>query len=241
MVGKIMEAKRGQFEFTGTSLKLIAVITMLIDHIGAGLITDNVVLRGIGRMAFPIYCYMLIEGFAHTRNIKKYALRLLAIAVVSEVPFDYLFRRSFFDFAYNNVLWTLLLGLGLLYMYSRIDSLSINANLIYLCRIAVMFAGMALAFYLHVDYKMAGVACISVMYYINGPTKKERLMAFGMGVIILALMSSYTEIYALLMLIPMALYNGKRGADSKGLRLFFYLFYPVHLVILGLLAYVLKI
>ena len=254
-----MEKK--SFEITGTGLKLIAVITMFIDHIGAGLLevwlTNNVnnipqelygqvflvdaILRSIGRMAFPIYCYMLVEGFLHTRNIKKYALRLFAIAVLSEVPFDYLFRRSLFDLNYNNVLWTLLLGLAVLYTYSLIDNLEINVYAKYAGRILVMFAGMGLAYFAHLDYKMAGVTCISVMYYLNGPTKKQRLLSFGMGVLMLTMMSSVLEVFAFLMLIPIAHYDGKRGADSVALRRFFYFFYPAHIVFLGLVAYVLKI
>ena len=259
MVGRIMGKK--SFEITGTGLKLIAVITMFIDHIGAGLLevwlTNNAsvisqelydkvflvdaVLRSIGRMAFPIYCYMLVEGFIHTRNLKKYAIRLLTIAVISEVPFDYLFRRSFFDLNYNNVLWTLLLGLGVLYAYSLIDGLDINVYAIYACRILVMFAGMGIAYFAHLDYKMAGVTCISVMYYLNGPTKKQRLVSFGMGVLMLTLMSSVLEVFAFLMLIPVSCYYGKRGADSVALRRFFYLFYPAHIILLGLVAFVLKI
>ena len=104
-----MEEFNGKLEITGTGLKLIAVITMLIDHIGAGIIKYNelgyisiigdmdlyTLLRAIGRMAFPIYCYMLVEGFVHTRNIWKYGLRLLAVAVISELPFNFLFYKAY--------------------------------------------------------------------------------------------------------------------------------------------------
>jgi hypothetical protein len=235
-------------EITGTGLKLIAVITMLIDHIGAGLLenmnpmTENIqladaILRSIGRMAFPIYCYMLVEGFLHTRSVKKYGLRLLLIAIVSEVPFDYLFFGEWFTFRHNNVLWELLLGLIVLYCFSLGDKLNIDVRLIFLIRVAIMFTGMGIAKYTHLDYGAAGIGAISVMYYLRGEDTKKRLVAFGMGILMLFLMSSMLEAFAFVMLIPMYFYKGRRGADSVALRRFFYWFYPAHIFILGVISY----
>ena len=193
MVGKIMGTKQSGFEITGTDLKFIAVITMLIDHMGVALVANMIrqgvepfsfivandlyhVMRYIGRMAFPIYCYMLVEGFLHTRNIKKYGLRLLLVALISEIP----------------------------------------SNL---------------------DYGPGGICCIAVMYAWRGNgTKMDRLISFATGVAVLAVCDGSIEAWAFLMLIPMYFYEGNRGLDNKALRLFFYLFYPVHLLILGLIA-----
>lgn len=248
-------------EITGTGLKLIAVITMFIDHIGAGLIENwlktnagiisndlytkvffvDLTLRLIGRMAFPIYCYMLVEGFKYTKDVKKYVMRLLGIAIISEVPFDYLFARKVFDWSHNNVLWALALGLVCLYAYSWVDKLSIDIRLIYVLRIAVMGAGMAIAYFTNLDYKLAGIGCISVMYYLNGETAKQRMTAFALGVLILVLSSSLIEVSAFLMLIPIYRYKGHQGANSPAIRRFFYLFYPAHIILLGVIAFLLKI
>ncbi len=235
-----MELGKSEFEITGNGLKFIAVITMLIDHMAIALFywwDYYNVLRAIGRMAFPIYCYLLVEGFLHTKNVKKYALRLLGIAVISEIPFDYVVAAMPYYPEHNNVLWELLLGLIVLYCFKRVDEQNLSPNVKYLCRILVMFAGMALAYFTRLDYSAAGICCISAMYYLNGNDRRGRLLSFGMGVMILYLMSSTLEAWAFFMLIPMYFYKGKRGTNNICLRVFFYFFYPVHLLILGILAY----
>lgn len=110
---------------SGTALKGIACVTMLIDHVGAsclengflsapaapaGLAALDLVLRLIGRLAFPIFCFLLVEGFVHTHDVKKYIGRLLLFGLVSEVPFDLAFFRTPFAPGYQNVYWTLALG-----------------------------------------------------------------------------------------------------------------------------------
>ena len=103
---------------SGYWLKLIAVISMLIDHTSAvileqipGLEAPAFFMRIIGRAAFPIYCFLLVEGFYHTRSRAKYAGRLFLFALISEVPFDLAFSRRMWDFSSNNVFFTLLFGL----------------------------------------------------------------------------------------------------------------------------------
>ena len=129
--------KRG---ISGSTLKLIAIITMLIDHTAATILDRTLIARGlgnlsgdvqatqdflvqngtlygidmarrlIGRLAFPIFCFLLIEGFLHTRNVWKYAIRLGVFALISEIPFDLAFHAKFFYFQYQNVFFTLLIG-----------------------------------------------------------------------------------------------------------------------------------
>ena len=108
---------------SGTTLKWIAVISMLIDHTAEVLINHNaaltdpiwaqiyVLMRGIGRIAFPIYAFLLVEGFLHTRDVKKYLARMLTFAVVSEIPFDLAVFHTPFYWGYQNVFFTLFLGL----------------------------------------------------------------------------------------------------------------------------------
>ena len=246
-----------RFELTGTELKIIAVITMFIDHFAAGLLEREMqrsgyyiddffmglsilqtydILRAIGRMAFPIYCYLLVEGFVHTHNLKKYILRILVVAIASELPFDYLFYNTFFHSDHNNVMWELALGLVVLYCYSKVDELALNNFLIYILRVCIMCVSMAIATFANLDYRLGGILCISVMYYLRGTDTKRNLTAFATGVFVLALGSGMIEAVAFLMLIPMYFYHGTRGRDSKYIRLFFYWFYPVHLILLGIVA-----
>ncbi len=242
-----------KFEVTGTGLKLLAVITMFIDHVASGLFrpwvnaqvlltnydTYNLIyktMRGVGRLAFPIYCFMLVEGFFHTRSIKKYALRLLGVAVVSELIFDKALKYTWVDFTHNNVLWELLLGLGILTAMDTILNRTgefITSELVRrILMVAVLLVGMVIAYFAKLDYKQSGIACIGIMYFLYGCTTEKRTAAFAAGVAILTLMSSETEIYALAVLPLMYLYRGSRGRDSKALRVFFYGFYPVHLLLI---------
>ena len=244
-----------KIEITGTGLKLIAVITMLIDHIGAGIISRYIssgipfptksiidtwtlyhITRAIGRAAFPIYCLLLVEGFKHTKNLKRYMLRLLLVALVSEIPFDYLLHDTFFYWKHNNVLWALLLGLIVMYGFSLVEKLQIDLNYQLLLRVLVMFTGMLAANIACLDYKYAGICCISSMYFLHSSDKFKRLYAVALGVIILTYMSSKLELWAFFILLPLFFYNGNRGKDSKALRCFFYLFYPAHIILLGVIV-----
>ena len=100
---------------SGSTLKIIEMVTMLIDHIGAAVLARMIIagnadlydayrtLRMIGRIAFPIFCFLLIEGFQHTKNAKKYAERLFLFAAISEIPFDLAFSAKVLEFQYQNV------------------------------------------------------------------------------------------------------------------------------------------
>ena len=94
----------------GFHLKLIAVCTMFIDHMGDTLFPGVMWLRCIGRVAFPIFCFLIAEGCVHTHDRKKYALRLLVFAVLSEIPFNLMTGWAVWNPYDQNVLWTLLLG-----------------------------------------------------------------------------------------------------------------------------------
>lgn len=219
---------------TGSTLKILAVITMFLDHIGAcvfehGLLrmeairadetlylflknTDQI-LRLIGRVAFPIFCFLLVEGFLHTSNRKKYALRLFLFALISEIPFDLAIRGSFFDIQYQNVYFTLLIGL-LVMMLCDYFQKSFPAQL------AILAGGLLLALALHTDYGYKGVMLIELLYLFRCDRRKQ-IVAGGL--------SFCWELTAPLAFIPIWHYNGKRGLS---LRWFFYWFYPIHLLLL---------
>lgn len=254
---------------TGYHLKLIALITMLIDHIGAILIyrlltasysitgtvqqgenpVDMVlvwfsqnqnmmwevydIMRLIGRIAFPIYCFLLVEGFLHTSNVKKYAVRLGVFALISEVPFDLALHDTPFEWGYNNVFFTLLIGLlmcwGLSYVEKFYDSWKGKWILIGADALIFLAAALIAEYVVSSDYGMAGIAAIFILYVF----RQNRNFAFAMSVIALTFMSSSTEIVAMLGMIPLMRYDGSRG---KSMKYVFYVFYPAHLLVLALVC-----
>lgn len=257
---EISVSKSGISAFT---LKMIAVVTMLIDHIGASFIERYLVandmlegvplclyftMRGIGRMAFPIYCFLLVQGFGYTRSKLKYAVRLLVFAIISEVPFDMAIWNSTWDLDHNNVFWTLLLGLltiwGLDVFRTKLSFIDKSkstfrwfAVTLFRCIImtSIILTGMIIAEYvLRCDYGASGVATIVTMYLL----KNYKMTGYSVAVIILGLLTSPIEWLALLMLVPLWFYNGKRGPQMK---YFFYAFYPAHLLVLGIICYLFRL
>lgn len=242
---------------SGSTIKLIAIISMFIDHLAAAVLIriiaqgnsagfnsmspfcqylyDNFdlytiyeVMRYIGRLGFPIFCFLLIEGFEHTHNVKKYALRLLAFCAVSEIPFDLAFQNTILEFTSQNVFFTLLIGLLVMIAFRAIEQQYAWAPVLRgMLYIIALFAGMALATFLSTDYSYIGVFCITMLYI----TRKKKPLQIVVGCI-----EFLWELTAPLAFIPIAFYNGKRGWNIK---YFFYIFYPAHLLLLYLLAYAL--
>ena len=218
---------------SGSSLKIIAIITMLIDHIGAALIEQLLIrgfftdvksygfyfdldmkLRMIGRIAFPIFCFLLVEGFLHTKNKKNYSLRLFLFALFSEIPFDLAFRNQLFAWDYQNVFFTLLVGFLVMWAWERYH------GKLYLQIPLLIFGGYAASYVLHSDYGYKGIALIFILYLFH----KNRFLFSLVGAL-----SLLWEAPAIFAFIPINLYNGKRGLSMK---YFFYFFYPLHLLCL---------
>lgn len=226
---------------SGSALKIIAIVTMLIDHIAATVIirilkfggyNDGLyqlyrVMRNIGRIAFPIFCFLLVEGFMHTRDREKYALRLGCFAAVSEIPFDLAFNGKVLEVGYQNVFFTLLLGLLTMMAYDAVMNQSRWSvwKRTALSTIAIL-AGMFAAEFLSTDYGALGVLCIMVFYLF----RRSRIQQVVFG----CLAFVWWEWAAVFAFVPIFYYNGKRGF---GMKYFFYAFYPVHLLILYLIIY----
>ncbi len=248
---------------SGYTLKLIAVISMFIDHLGATVLSRilfdgalgaeasmyvnahwdalhqlYMVMRGIGRLAFPIYCFLIVEGFLHTRSVPKYAARLFVFALISEIPFDLAIRGKVWDLSYNNVFFTLFIGLvviaGLRWCGERFSGIAADRSVRFgelfirgMLSMFMIFAGMAAAEEVfRSDYGAAGIIAIVVIYLLRKHPKTAILAA----VVLLARLSSELEIVALADVFVIAYYNGTRGKQSK---YFFYAFYPVHLLLLA--------
>ncbi len=246
-----MEGKAGKFEVTGNTLKLLAMITMLVDHVGYGIYyrfyeLDNIytAMRLIGRMAFPLYCFLLVEGFFHTSDFRKYGIRLLILATISEFPFDVAvnLHPSFFD--YNNVIFTLLIGLLTIGAidYIKNDNISwLDSTALQTFAIIGVYAlGCLFSFVMHTDYGYTGVTVIVAMYYLYGTDMSHRLLSFGTGVVILVIGCGLRELAAFAMVLPVVFYEGNRGSSNKILRHCFNLFYPVHLAVIAIVVYVLS-
>ena len=224
---------------SGSVLKWIAVLSMVIDHFAASILYHGIyvpaakagmtyahdlyvfyrVLRGVGRLAFPIYCFLLVEGFVHTRSVKKYALRLGVFALLSEFPFDLCLYRSFWYIEKQNVFFTLLIALLAMALCETLRS-SIPAQ------IAVCGAAMGLAYLLKTDYQWYGVLLVLFLYYLHDSRPFDLLAGVG------ALCWRKVEIPAIFGFALLALYNGQKGRQIKYL---FYLIYPLHLLLFGVI------
>ncbi|MDR1800646.1 MAG: conjugal transfer protein TraX [Lachnospiraceae bacterium] len=207
---------------TNYQLKWIAIITMVIDHTGYVLYPAYPIFRYIGRLSFPIFCFLLVEGFYHTGNVKKYALRLGIFAILSEIPYDLAFHGKILEFGNGqNVFFTLLIGLLVLYVWERCRSLPVG--------IAAATAGMCLAALIKCDYSYTGVFLI---WLIAFKRDQKPFMLFLAGIWNF-LFYGKVQYWGAFACIPIALYNGKRGRKMK---YFFYIFYPVHLLILHFIS-----
>ena len=203
-------------------LKCIAITTMLIDHTGKVLFPGNMIFVYVGRIAFPIFCFLLVEGFFHTRDVYKYIVRLGVFALISEVPFDLAFRQTLLEIKHQNVFFTLLLGMLLMCALEKTSELQIKAVEILLTMWAAEF--------LHVDYSYRGILLIIAYYFF----RENEWLKLSVGVMWNFLRNRSSQMYGALAVVPIAMYNGERGPSVK---YFFYVFYPTHLLVL----YILKI
>lgn len=223
--------------FDGSILKLIAVISMLIDHValillsntdfaiepfislGGKEITLYYILRKIGRLAFPIYCFLAVEGFIHTKNLKKYIINLSVFAIISEIPYNLMLSGKLFYFKQQNIFFTLCLGVITLCVIKFADS---EIKKFFLVLIII-----ALSVLLRVDYGYRAILLITLIYVLYENKLMQTLLALPMLSGGFAAWSAF---------IPINMYNGKRGfIKGRILKYFFYAFYPLHMLILVLI------
>jgi len=200
------------------TLKMIAAVTMLIDHVGYIFFPQYVLLRIIGRISFPIFAFLIVEGFMHTRDVKKYIFRMIIFALITEIPFDFAFYGTF-NWGHQNVLVTFLLALVAMYI-DRQYKRKIGVVAAFVLAFAAEFIGS--------DYGMFGVIVV-MMFYWNYERFYNKLI-FGTATLTL-LVTNY-QIFDVMAMIPIGLYNGKKGI---GVKYFFYVFYPGHLLVLYLI------
>ena len=222
-----------RYLLNAADLKWIAIITMVIDHVGAIIvpITENAALytahRSIGRIAFPIFAFLLVEGFRHTRNRYKYCRNMAIFACVSEIPFDIASNRTFFDPSSQNIFVTLTLGIVMLHCLERVhyDDVTLTWGIRIcivgvFCTINTLIAG---------DYLYWGIIAIFLISLAHTPLMRVINGSLGM---------TFQAASPIVFIGPMltGLYNGKRGKQNKW---FFYTFYPAHLCVLIGIQYIL--
>lgn len=235
-------------ETTSMFLHIAAMCFMLCDHLWATVIPGNNWLTCVGRIAFPIFAFLIVEGYFHTKNFKNYVLRLLIFALLSEIPFDLVAGGTLFYPFHQNVLWSFLLSLGLIHLNERARRTGKWSLRILTAALTVLFGSVA-GLITMVDYHHVGVLTVLTFYFFRGRRWWNFLLQLlslayinlellgGLGYELSLFGQSFflpQQGFALLALIPIWLYRGRQGPHSKPLQFLYYAFYPLHLLILGL-------
>lgn len=231
----------------GTALKLIAMALMLCDHMWATVVPGALWLTYIGRLAFPIFAFQVAEGYAHTKNFKRYLLRMFLFALISEIPFNLMAGGGILYPFHQNVMFTFCIALLMMRLMDTVREKHWALRLLMaaVCVLLGAFVGlitfvdyfgygvvMVLVFHLFRDVRWGWLAQLAAMIFINGFLMKGMtfpLTLFGVT------MDFPQQALAVLALIPIWLYNGERGPGGKAMQYIGYAFYPVHMLILALL------
>ncbi|TDQ42664.1 TraX family protein [Aureibacillus halotolerans] len=227
-----------QIKLNSNALKLIAIVTMVIDHTSIWLVapgtTMDMITHTIGRMAAPIMCYLIAEGYCYTSNIHRYMKRLFIFSLISHFPFVLFLGLSWWQG--TSVIWTLLMGLVALYISQRSRlPLFIRIVLILLC---CLFAWTA-------DWNYIGVLWVLFFGLFRGRIHLQLLSFVLIGTVLYLIPGINTMgfdsifRFGILLVVPLLLlYNGQKGKKSKLIQWSFYVFYPLHLFLLYILSHV---
>ncbi len=229
---------------SAATLRLIAMIAMLLDHLWGTIVSGNLWMTCVGRLAFPIYAFQISEGFFHTSDRKRYVKRLVIFALLAEIPYNYMTMSSLFNPFQQNTIWTLLLGL---WAVSLIDGWRKGTKPLWKAILLIAVA-LLLSIVGFVDYGWKGFATVVLFALFRDRRCKwayvgqlaGMLLFHGVlasGQILPELWNIPLQSFAILALIPIWLYNGSKGWGGRGFRLAAYWYYPVHLAILSLLMW----
>ncbi len=232
-------------------LHIIAMTTMLIDHMYHTLFIDKVWMNAVGRITFPIFAFMIVEGYYHTKDIKKYLLRILIFAFISEIPFDLMIASTVFYPFYQNVMWTFLISLSAITLIEKIKNKYQNNNIvIFFSTGGIVILAYLLGMALFVDYFGYGILTVFTFYFF----RKKNWWSILAQILILSFVNIFllgrysipltyigefefpVQSMAMLSLPLIWLYNGKRGYHNKFIKYSFYVFYPLHMLILAIIV-----
>ncbi len=243
--------KATRFDLSSAALHILAMALMLCDHLWGTIVPGNQWLNSIGRLAFPIFAFLIVEGYMHTKNLRAYVLRLLLCALLSEIPFNLMLSDRLFNPVHQNVLWTFLLGLGCIHL-NELARTQKKTWLSVLTAAGTMLGGILAGYLTMVDYYGAGVATVLVFYYFRGrrwwQLAAQAASLYYLNAEVLGGLYFETELFgipfqivqqslAVLALIPLWLYRGRQGYHAKWFRWLCYLFYPLHMLALWALSH----
>ena len=227
---------------TAFTLKMIAIISMVLDHVKYAIPQTNSILTSyLGRLAFPIFSFLISEGFVHTHNRGKYILRILIFAIISQLPFYFFSHNLSHSKANLNILFTFEFALIGLYLMELIIKKGKYKKLNYLITIIILAMILIIAYLLHPDYSIYGIGLVWLFYLF-----RNSMLLKSIGFMILNILQYkkflitgkcyyiFFSFMPLMSLIFILLYNGKQGRKMK---YFFYLFYPLHFIILYLIHF----
>ena len=227
---------------SGNALKIIALVSMTIDHIGYILLPELIWMRIVGRIAFPLFAFLIAEGCKHTKNKLKYFLLIFGLGVVCQL-FSYFFGGQ----TKLNILLTFSFSIGLIYLLEWLKNSIKNKNSKHIALSSVAFVLSVVATYfftsnnlsfspLKVDYGFWGIMVpVVVSIFVNHYIK---VCLFALCLVILCFGYSFTQWFCLLSVVLVLWYNGERGKHK--LKYLFYVYYPVHLAVLYLLQFIIK-
>ena len=213
--------------FSNFDLKILAIITMTIDHIGAIIYPNIDAFRIIGRISFPIFCFLLVEGFKHTHNRFRYFIRLLLFAIITQPIYDYAFNNHELNILFTFSLSFLLLS-SLEFIKKIINKYNKGIeNYLYktISYLLIYIIFLILSIILNVDYQALGISLVLIFYL--SPNILLSLLLYL--IIAITLDVNNIQLYSLIAFIFIYFYNGKKG---KNIKYFFYLYYPLHLLLL---------
>lgn len=236
----------------GLTLKFIAVIAMMLDHMCYTVIRGNMWMTWVGRIAFPIFAFLIVEGFFHTKSVKKYALRLFIFALISEIPYDLMRSAAVFNPFEQNVYWTLLIGLLVIWAIDKPFNELVNSKnqverskkmvRLVIVGFAAIAVGCMASLIGFTEYHYAGVLTILMFYLLRGKTFIQLVALALINNMLKGMEYAYTifgyeqffpvQLFAIFAMIPIAMYNGKKGYESKVIQYGFYAFYPLHMLLL---------
>ena len=244
-------AQNTRFNISSFTLHVLAMGLMLCDHAWAVLFPSEEWLTCIGRIAYPIFAFMIVEGYTHTHNLRRYMLRILLRACLTEIPFNLMYGGSVFYPFHQNVLWTFLESLLLIVLIEKCRRRFKKVLAMVLCA-GIVLLGFILGYATMVDYYGIGVLTVFTFYFFRGQTWKNRAIQFiCLYILNIKLLGGYyytfqifgyeieffQQAFAMISLLPIWLYQGRQGFHNKIFQWACYAFYPIHMMILIILQY----
>lgn len=251
----ITNSYNNKLNLSSFTLHLLAMLFMLLDHLGKSILLNYNFLTYIGRLAFPLFAFLITEGFFHTKNLTKYILRLLIFALISEIPFNLLVNNTILYPQHQNVLWTFLLSILCMTILKKTKNMTNDFKLTFYPFIIILF--FLLGMLLLTDYYGYGILTVLLFYFTktkNNLSKQKQLFIYLIQLLCLYLISLliggklifsfnlfrlnikfYKQSLFILSLPFIWLYNQKQGLYNKYIKYLYYSFYPFHMLILWLL------